>query len=270
MTIFHIFSKTYFLLTLFFFSGFSVAETSVSKMTEAAKAAQNIQNKLYPQIQLQFTYNYNQNMGANNGSQQDQFELNPIIPISLGNDLQLILNPMLTYNHNLNDQQMTNQNQPLQLATFFMPTYAKYWYGGIGPYLQLPATNSNNGSMQTGIGVSAGAFFMPDNWVIGGVLYQSWGVGHNLSGGSATLINFQPSISYTTDNAWTYTISSQLNYNYTASETTNQLTLSGGKTIKMLGHHFQFQIGPTYMVTTNSTSAKGFGGYFGLTMLLPK
>lgn len=270
MTIFHIFLRVYFFLMLLVLSHFAFGQTPVSKMTETAKAAQNIQNKLYPQIQLPFTYNYNQKMGANNGTQQNQFELNPIIPVSLGNDLQLILNPMLTYNHNLNDQQITNQNQPLQLATFFMPTYAKTFYGGIGPYLQLPATNANNGSLQTGIGVSAGAFFTPGNWVIGGVMYQSWGIGNNLSGGSATLINFQPSVSYTTDNAWTYTFGSQLNYNYTASQTTNQLTLSGGKTIKMLGQHFQFQIGPTYMVTTNSTSAKGFGGYFGLTMLLPK
>jgi hypothetical protein len=170
----------------------------------------------------------------------------------------------------LHDQQITNQNQPLQLAMFFSPAYAKSWYGGIGPYLQLPATNSNNGSMQTGVGVSAAAFFMPDNWVIGGVMYQSWGIGNNLSGGSASLINVTPSISYTTDNAWTYTLSSQLNYSYAASNTTNQLTLSGGKTIKMFGQHFQFQIGPTYMIASNSTSAKGFGGYFGLTMLLPK
>lgn len=270
MTISNIFFRVCFFSMLLVLSDFSFAQTPISKMTETAKAAQNIQNKLYPQIQLSFTYNYNQKMGANNGIQQNQFELNPIIPVSLGSDLQLILNPMLTYNQNLNNQQISNQNQPLQFATYIMPAFAKTFYGGIGPYLQLPATNSNNGSMQTGIGVSASAFYTPENWVIGGAMYQSWGIGNNLSGGSATLINFQPSISYTTDDAWTYTFSSQLNYVYNASNTTNQLTLSGGKTIKMLGQHFQFQIGPTYMITTNSTSAKGFGGYFGLTMLLPK
>ena len=177
---------------------------------------------------------------------------------------------MLTYNHNANNQQVTNQNQPIQLATFFAPTYAKNWYYGIGPYIQAPASNANNGSRQTGLGVSAGAFFTPDNWVIGGAMFNSWGIGNNLSGGTANLLNVQPTISYTTDDAWTYNLSSQIMYNYDAKAATNQLTLSGGKTFRVAGYHIQWQVGPTYMVTSNPASPKGAGAYAGLTFLLPK
>ena len=247
-----------------------VAQSSQSTMSEEAKAGQKMQNPLYPQIQLPLTYNYNQKVGANNGSQQTQIGLNPIIPVALNEDIQLIINPMLTYNHNANNQQVTNQNQPLQLATFFAPTYAKSWYYGIGPYLQAPATNANNGSKQTGAGVSAGLFFTPDNWVIGAAMYNSWGIGNNYSGGSANVFNAQPTISYTTDNAWTYNLGSQITYYYNTNAASNQLTLSGGKTFKVGEYHFQWQVGPTYMVTTFPGSAKGFGGYFGLTALLPK
>lgn len=247
-----------------------IAQTSVSTMSEEAKAGQIMQNPLYPQIQLPMTYNFNQKLGVNNGTQQTEIALNPIIPIDINSDIQLILNPMLTYNHNANNQQITNQNQPIQLATFFAPTYAKNWYYGIGPYIQAPATNANNGSMQTGVGVSAGAFYTPDNWVIGGAMFNSWGIGNNLTGGTANIFNAQPTISYTTDDAWTYNLSSQIMYNYDSKAATNQLTLSGGKTFKILGYHIQWQVGPTYMVTSNPSSQKGIGAYAGLTALLPK
>jgi hypothetical protein len=257
----------FFLLTL---HGIVSAQPSGGTMSEPAKAAQKMQNRLFPQVQIPLSYNYNQNMGANNAVQQAELSLSPIIPVNITSQVQLILNPMLTYNRNLNDQQLTNQNQPLQLATFLAPTYAKEWYFGIGPYFQAPATNANNGSRQTGVGVSAGAFYTPANWVIGGAMFNSWGIGSDLSGGTADVLNLQPTISYTTDNAWTYNLSSQLTYSYTARNATNQLTLSGGKTVQFSGYHLQLQIGPTYMVTTTPTSAKGIGAFVGLTALLPR
>lgn len=246
------------------------AQTSSSTMSEEAKAGQNMQNRLYPQIQLPLTYNFNQKLGANNDGRQAEIALNPIIPISINSDIQLILNPMLTYNRNVDNQMVSNQNQPIQLATFFAPTYAKTWYYGLGPYLQAPATSANNGSMQTGLGVSAGAFYTPDNWVVGAAMYNSWGIGSNLAGGTADVLNVQPTISYTTDHAWTYNLSSQIIYNYTPRNATNQLTLSGGKTVRFEGYHFQFQVGPTFMVTTTQSSAKGLGAYLSITALLPK
>lgn len=262
--------RAYLFILLLTLHGTSFAQSSSGTMSEEARASQKMQNRLYPQIQLPFTYNFNPNMGLNNGIQQTELALNPIIPVSINSDVQLILNPMLTYNHNANDQQITNQNQPIQLATFFAPTYVNKWYYGVGPYIQAPATNANNGSKQTGIGVSAGAFFTPDNWVVGAAMFNSWGVGNDLSGGKANVLNIQPSISYITDDAWIYNLSSQLVYNYTPSYTTNQLTLSGGKTIRFAGYHFQFQVGPTYMVTSMPTSSKGFGAFFGITALLPR
>ena len=257
---------------IFFLSliNLALAQTSESTMSEAAKAGQKMQNPLYPQIQLPLTYNFNQKLGVNSNAQQTEIGFNPIIPIDIGNDMQLILNPMLTYNHNIGGQQVTNQSQPIQLATFFAPSLVGQWYFGLGPYVQTPASNANNGTLQTGLGFSAGAFYAPDNWVMGVAFFNSWGIGNNLAGGTANIFNAQPTISYITDHAWTYNMTSQIIYNYDAKTATNQLTLSGGKTFSFLGYHVQWQIGPTYMVTSNPLSPKGVGAYAGLTALLPK
>jgi hypothetical protein len=101
-------------------------------------------------------------------------------------------------------------------------------------------------------------------------MYNDWGIGSDLSGGSANILNIQPLISYTTNDGWNYNLAGQYQYRYTAASSSNQLTLSGGKTISIAGIQWQFQIGPTYMVTTNPSSAKGWGAYFSLTTSLPK
>jgi hypothetical protein len=258
-----------FFLLLMSVPGALFAQDKNSRMSDAAREGQKMQNKLYPQIQLPFSYNYNQKIGSNNGSQQNEFAFQPIVPIKLGTDFQLLLNPMLTFNRNNNFPQAINQLQPLQLATFFAPRVAGDWYFGIGPYYQAPASSALNGSRQTGLGVSAGAFYTPENWVMGVAMYNSWGIGGDLSGGSANILNAQPTISYTTNDGWTYSFSSQINFDYVARNTTNQLTFSGGKTVKVMGRHWQFQIGPTYMISEIPSSAKGWGVFFGLTTSIP-
>ena len=95
-------------------------------------------------------------------------------------------------------------------------------------------------------------------------MYNSWGIGSDLSGGSASILNAQPTVSYTTNDGWTFNLSSQINFDYKARNTTNQLTLSGGKTVKFMGLHWQYQIGPTYMVSAIPSSPKGWGAYLNL------
>lgn len=53
--------------------GALTAQEKSSKMSEAALEGQKMQNKLYPQTQLPFSYNYNQKIGSNNGAQQSEF-----------------------------------------------------------------------------------------------------------------------------------------------------------------------------------------------------
>lgn len=246
------------------------AQDGADTMTATAKTGQNLQNALYPYTKLPVSYNYNQKMGSANSGHQNEYSLNPVVPVSITDDVKLLINPLLTYNNNSGANQVTDQYQPLQLALPFIPAHAKYWYAGFGPYFQTPASNANNGSKQAGVGFTSGLFFTPEHWVIGTTMYNSWGVGSDMSGGSANVLYFQPLISYTTDSAWTYNLLSQISYNYNAHNSTNQLTLSGGKTVKFGVTPVQVQFGPTYMATTNSMSAKGVGAFLGLTVVLPK
>lgn len=235
-------------------------------MTHTAQIAQNIQAKLHPMVQIPVSYNYNQNRQPSQNYTQAQFQVDPLIPIVLGTQTSLLLNPMFTDNINHQNQQTSNQATPLQLASYFATQTTNFLYG-VGPFIQMPTANPNAGSQQTGLGVSYGLLYQPANWVIGAVAYNAWGVGNNVSAGTANIYYVNPGISYTTDNAWTISLMSWINGNPTAgkSNNTNQLMLSGGNTVKIGKTHWQWQIGPSYMLTKTPTSPQGWGGYFSLT-----
>lgn len=236
-------------------------------MTHAAKVAQQIQVVLNPTVQVPLNNYYNRNVGANQNISQNQIQLNPVIPIQLNQSDSIILNPMFTTNINNQNRNVTNQEAPFQLATYYARTTGNWVYGA-GPFIQLPAFNANGGSKQTGIGASYGLIYQPKHWVIGATAYNTWGAGKNLAGGTATQFSITSAISYTSDNAWTTGLTSQVVSNFSAGTTasTNQLTLSSGPTVKFAGVHWQLQAGPTYMVTTAPGSAQGWGGYASITV----
>lgn len=235
-------------------------------MTPTATVAQHIQAKLHPMVQLPLSYNYNQNKQPNQSYTQGQFQFFPTLPIVLGEKTALILNPMFTDNINIQNHQTTNQATPLQLATFLAVKNSELIYG-VGPFIQMPTANVNAGSQQTGLGASYGLMYQPKHWVIGLIGYNAWGVGNNLSAGTANVYYENPIISYTTNNAWTFTAQSWLNGNPTngKSNNSNQLMISGGNTIKTGNVHWQWQIGPSYMLTSTPSSPQGWGGFFSLT-----
>ena len=233
-----------------------------NSMTKTAKVAQDIQAKLIPMIQLPLSYNYNQNTKPNQGLTQAQFQFTPMIPVYIDDQNGFILNPMFTDNINVQNQTTTNQATPLQLASYFAHKTDTVLFG-LGPFIQMPTANDNSGSQQTGLGASYGFYYRPKHWVIGGIGFNAWGVGGNTSYGTANVYYSNPVISYTTDNAWTYSLQSWINGNPTAgkSNNTNQLILSAGNTFQLGKSKIQWQVGPSYMVTSTPSSPQGWGGY---------
>lgn len=250
---------------------FAAHANDSDSMTPSAKVAQKIMAKLHPMVQLPISYNYNQNRQPNQNYTQAQFQFDPVIPILTGKRTGFILNPMFTDNINAQNQQTRNQATPLQLATYFARTDTDVLYG-LGPFIQMPTANTYGGSQQTGLGASYGLMYQPRHWVIGAIGYNAWGVGNNRSSGTANVYFVNPTISYTSDNAWTYNLQGWINGNPTngKSNNSNQLMLSGGKTFKVKSARVQWQLGPSYMVTQTPNSPQGWGGYFSLTVAFPE
>lgn len=254
------------LILLSLFSSLSLADEEDNTRTDTSKAAQKIQAKIHPMVQVPISYNYNQSNIPNQSYTQAQFQITPVIPVYNDEKYSFILNPLFTDNINSQNQQITNQATPLQIASYFEVKSGSLIYGA-GPFIQLPTSNLNSGSQQTGLGLSYALYYSPKNWTFGMSAYNAFGIaGSNISG-TANIYYFNPSISYTTDSAYTYSFQSWINGNpsFGQSYNSNQLIFSVGKTFKLFEHNIQLAAGPTYMITPNNYSPQGLGGYFSLT-----
>ena len=245
----------------------SIAEELQS---EDAKMAKQLANKIEPIVNLPIQFNFYQKAGAQHQQYQEKIILEPVIPAPITKDWNLLFRPMVTGNLQYQAGTVTNQTSPFQLEAFLSPSVKSDFSWGIGPYFQTPGTGLSNGSDQYGAGVSAAAFYKPGHWVFGVIAYNSWAVGGSISSGTANVFYAAPQISYITENAWTWSATMQPTFNYDARSTSNPFLLLAAKTTTIFGVPVQVQAGPSYMVSTTTTSGQGLGFRVQLTTALPK
>lgn len=235
-----------------------------------AHMAKKLANKIEPIVNLPVQFNFYQKAGAQHQQYQEKIILEPVIPAPITQDWNLLFRPLITGNLQYQAGTVTNQTSPLQLETFLSPSAKSDFSWGIGPYFQSPGTGLSNGSNQYGTGVSAAAFYKPGHWVLGVISYNSWAVGGPTNSGTANVFYAAPQISYITESAWTWTVMMQPTFNYNARSTSNPFLLLAAKTTKVFGMPVQVQAGPSYMVSTTSTSGQGLGFRFQLTAAMPE
>jgi hypothetical protein len=239
-------------------------------VNDDARMAKKLANKIEPIVNVPVQFNFYQKAGPQHQQYQEKIILEPVIPVPMTQDWNLLLRPLVTANLQYQAGTANNQTSPIQLEAFLSPSAKSDLSWGIGPYFQSPGTGLSNGSDQYGAGVSAAAFYKPGHWVLGVISYNSWAVGGPTSSGTANVFYAAPQISYITENAWTWTAMMQPTFNYNSRNASNPLLLLGAKTTKIFGVPVQVQAGPSYMVSTTSTSGQGLGFRVQLTAAMPE
>jgi len=249
-----------------------LSQSSVAEELESdnAKMAKQLANKIEPIANLPVQFNFYQKAGIQHQQHQEKIILQPVIPAPITADWNLLFRPLVTTNLQYQAGTVTNETSPIQLEAFLSPSKKSDFSWAGGPYFQTPGTGLSNGSNQYGAGVSAAAFYKPGHWVMGIIGYNSWAIGGPTNNGSANVLYAVPQISYITESAWTWTMSMQPTFNYNARNTSNPFLLLAAKTTTVFGVPLQVQAGPSYMMSTTSTSGQGLGFRVQLTTALPK
>jgi len=174
--------------------GSAAAWAEEESTEELAKEAQNPVAKL---ISVPFQNNINFNTGPENRT-QNILNIQPVIPISLGEDFNLITRTILPVvsqpgSNPLEDR--INGIGPMQFTAFLSPNTKKGLIWGVGPIIQFPTiTNDRLGSKNWGFGPSAVALLIEGHWVVGALVNNVFSSG----GAGPTYSNFliQPFINY--------------------------------------------------------------------------
>jgi hypothetical protein len=177
-------------------------EKAEQSTTDLAKKTQNPVADL---ISVPFQYNTFFETGPK-GKTQNTLLIQPVIPLSLNDDWNLIARPIIPLLEQppLTDAQNRNHGLGnIQFQGFLSPKKPKDWIWGFGPYLEFPTNfgpDGRFGSDNFSAGPAFVALKMDGPWVYGSLITHLWSYHGNDSEVNITAI--QPFVNYNMKDGW--------------------------------------------------------------------
>ena len=142
---------------------------------QAVELAKKLANPIASLISVPMQYNHDEYGGVNDGASVDRLNIQPVIPISISEDWNLITRTIvpLVQQEGFPSNAMNESGLGDVLASqFFSPKAptASGWIWGVGPAELLPtASDEALGAEKSGLGPTAVALKQVGPWTIGGL-----------------------------------------------------------------------------------------------------
>ena len=240
---------------------------------EGASLAQQLSNPVADLISVPFQLNYDTNIGADDGGSRWTLNIQPVIPMSLSADWNLISRTIVpvvsTDGIPMGAGSRTGLGDTIQ-SFFFSPKEPTEagWIWGAGPVFLLPtSTDDRFGAGEWGAGVTGVALRQEGPWTFGAL------ANHIVDINAATDINasfIQPFLSYTTPTAWTYTVNTETTYDWDADQWSVPVNVAVSKLTTIGNRPVSFTGGARYWAESTPAGPEGWAARFVVTLLYPK
>jgi hypothetical protein len=241
----------------------------------AEELAKKLSNPIASLISVPFQGNYDEKIGPARDGHRFTLNIQPVIPIELNQDWNLISRTILP----ITDQRNIfpgagNQSGigDVVQSFFFSPKAptAGGWIWGAGPVLLLP-TGSDDllSARKWGVGPTAVLLKQDSGWTYGGLFNHIWSFAgeDNRSSVSSTFV--QPFLSYTTKDAWTFGLNTESTYDWNAKQWSVPLNASVSKLVRFGKQPVSFGLNARYWADSPDSGAHGWGARFVVTFLFP-
>ena len=241
-------------------------------LNNEAELAKKLQNPIANLISAPIQNNFDFGAGPNGDGFQYLVRIQPVIPISLSKDWNVISRTILPVVYQQNYIGTTSQwglADTLQ-SFFFSPTAPFHgWVWGAGPVFQFPtATDSLLGMGKWGAGPTAVVLKQEHGWTYGGLVNHVW----SFAGWGSQNVNntyLQPFVAYTLKTHTTFALNSETSFNWQNDRWTVPLNMTVKQLVKIGGAPVQFEFGPRYYAA-KPANGPNWGLRFTITFLFPK
>jgi hypothetical protein len=241
---------------------------------ESEELAKQLSNPVASLISVPIQYNFDENIGPLDQGRKHLINVQPVVPISLGKDWNLISRTILPIvsQHEIVPGAGDQFGLSDTVQSFFfspkLPTNGIIW--GLGPVALLPTgTDKLLTTDQWGLGPTAVALTQQGGWTIGVLTNHIWSVAGEDERKNVNSTFVQPFISYTTSDAWTFSLNTESTYDWEAEEWSVPLNLTTTKLTKIGDQPISLGGGVRYWADAPEGGAEGWGARAVLTFLFP-
>lgn len=241
-----------------------------------AELAKQLANPVAALISVPFQLNYDRDIGASDDGERWTLNIQPVIPISLNQDWNLIsrtILPVISQDDVSRPGSDESGVGDVVQSFFFSPKAptGAGWIWGVGPVLLLPTgTDDALTGDKWGAGPTAVALKQQNGWTYGALVNHLWSFAGSDRRRDVNATFIQPFLSYTTPAAWTYTVNSESTYDWKGRQWTVPINLQIAKVTKLGSQLVSIGGGVRYWAESPSTAPDGWAFRLTFTLLYPK
>ena len=252
------------------------AESAAAAPRSDDQLAKQLTNPLAALISVPFQMTFDRNIGPVDDGYKLTTNVQPVVPFVLNKDWNLISRTILPFIYQ--ERIIPGAGSQLGLGDtvqsfFFSPrkptSRGIIW--GIGPVLLLPTgTEPLLRAQKWGAGPTGVALFQRGPWTAGALANHIWSFAGSSARPDVNTTFVQPFVSHTTSDAWTFAVTSESNYSWTAKAWSIPVNFNISKLVKLGKLPVSIGGGFGYWARSPTGGPKGFRFRAQLTFLLPK
>jgi hypothetical protein len=243
---------------------------------DAEELAKKLSNPVAALISVPFQGNYDANIGPNEDGEKYYVNIQPVVPISLDEDWNLISRTILPVVHQEDlapGSGTENGLGDITQSLFFSPARPTesglIW--GVGPAFLIPtASDDELGAEKWGIGPTGVALKQDGPWTIGALANHIWSVAGDDDRTDVSNTFLQPFVAYTTKEAWTYTLNTESNYDWKDEEWSVPINAQISKVTRIGDQLVSIGGGLRWWADSAPDGPEGLGARFFVTLLYPR
>ncbi|GAA0303031.1 transporter [Rhodovulum strictum] len=238
--------------------------------------AQQLANPVASLISVPLQFNYEDGIGPGGNGSRMVLNVQPVIPFSIGEDWNLISRTIVPVIHQSDVAPGAGSQTGFGdiVQSFFFSPKAPTAGGviwGVGPVFLLPtATDDLLGAGKWGAGPTGVVLVQRGPWTVGGLANHIWSFAGEDDRPDVNRTFLQPFASYTTGNAWTFTLQTETSYDWETEQWSVPINAVASKLMRIGNQPVSLFGGLRYWAESPASGPDGWGIRVGATFLFPR